>query len=336
MNYAQASRTDPKNEHVHFELFNGAGIDYRLKFDQSLEIRPCGWFSYNPDPSLTRPTTSKQYSNLAKEFHVTFARGMVFPEIFGKTIPMHFIRCFGYDIECIGTDGRFPRAQENEVISISMCFHVLEELQISNDKNDKLKSVGGQDKMVRYALQLGSLPGMDSDGMLRIEDATPTEVFTNVEAPSVATCYCFPYETDEEKRVAETKLLSKFIELYEVHNPHIMITYNGNGFDTPYILERAERLGIGKEMRQRLGNGSSACRREAPLKQIVAQKHDKCKDDMVPIGRGLALAPDTLVCVEKEVSETPRSTGIEKMNPNYVFPMQRGRCVPSLLRQTPL
>ena len=308
----QASRIDARNATVSFELYNGANMDFRLKCDQTMELRPCGWFSL--DPCLcTR--TSRAWSAHALELHVTYTRGLVFPEV-DKPIPLHHIRCAGFDIECIGTDGRFPKPEENPIITISVCFHTLSTMQISNNSKKELH-VNGGDTMLRYALQLGSVPGLDNANTILLDDKTPCDVFANCDAPARTTCICFPYDESDvgARNTAERNLLLEFIRLMAENGPHVIVTYNGNAFDTPYILKRAEVLGIGSGMRERLSWGAGA---KSGLRQLVQQRWDKCDAaGMTSIGRGMAFAPDALVCIEKEVTTTAFGTQIRK---NVVVP----------------
>lgn len=311
----QASSTDPRNANVAFDLYNGANMDFRLKCDQTMELRPCGWFRLQLE---TTTRTSREWSNHADEYHVAYKRGMRFKEV-NKPVPLERIRCFGFDIECIGTDGRFPKPEENPVITISVCCHTLSTMQIATNKETKKLELNGGDVMLRYAFQLGSVVGADpKTNTLILPDTTPNELFANCHGASATTvCMCFPYDENDDasRKDAEKQLLLAFVENFESYGPHVILTYNGNSFDIPYILKRADVLGIGAFVRKRLSWGSSDAR---AVKQLVSQKWDKCEAlGLTSIGRGQAFAPDSLVCIEKEVTTTAFGTQIRK---NVVVP----------------
>ena len=308
----QSKNCDDRNKSISFELYNGANMDFRLKCDQTMELRPCGWFRLSE--SMLSNTTSKRWSDHNDEYHIQYKRGLKFDEI-DKPIPSHAIRCAGFDIECIGTNGQFPKAEENPIITISLCFHALSTMQISNNSKKELHINGG-DVMIRYALQLGTVLGALDNNTIILNDSTPCEVFS-ADAPATTTCICFPYDEEDitSRNDAERELLLEFVRLYESYGPHVIVTYNGNAFDTPYILKRAGVLGIGSQVRKRLSWGSSA---QQCVRQLVQQRWDKCEAfGLESVGRGMALAPDSLVCIEKEVTTTAFGTQIRR---NVVIP----------------
>jgi DNA polymerase elongation subunit (family B) len=191
-------------------------------------------------------------------------------------------------------------------------------MQISNNSKKELV-VNGGDTMTRYALQLGTVLGASEESnTLILSDTTPCDVFSNcAEKPASTTCICFPYDesSSDSRNNAEQSLLLEFVRLLAEYGPHVIVTYNGNAFDTPYILKRADVLGIGGVVRKKLSWGSSERR---GVRQLVQQKWDKCEAlGLVSIGRGAAFAPDALVCIEKEVTTTAFGTQIRK---NVVIP----------------
>jgi len=198
------------------------------------------------------------------------------------------------------TQGRFPRADRNPIITISTCVYALAELTISKRK-DGLHVSGGRDLMRRHVLQLGTLHGTDENGERRIRDQTPVEIFKNVDGADVPEAVVVACETERD-------LLLRFARICRESGAHVYITYNGNGFDIPYVMARAKVCGVWDELQRAMTLG---CPR-SEVRQMINQRFDQCHDGVTSLNGGRALAPDELMYTERVVTTRAFGTQIRK------------------------
>lgn len=268
-----------QNARYSFELFNGSNIDYRLKLDHSLGTRPCGWF-YIPD---TYKAVSRTISKRDIEYVIPYQLGLKFETDANRPIPMEHIRVLGFDIECLSPSGQFPKHEkaEDRIITISMCTHVLTELQIDKKEN-RLNLTSSTDTMNRTVFQLG-----DVDNEENVHEDTSMDVF------GCGTSGCtnvFTFETED-------KMVDSFVESFAEFDPHVVVTYNGSGFDLPYLKGRgnealSRNLSCGHvSMQLILGIESESSRRMA--------------------GSMFASA-DAMTCIAKEVKTSAFGTQIRR------------------------
>jgi DNA polymerase elongation subunit (family B) len=279
-----AARSLASNARHRFTVCNGRSLDARLKFDHAAHIRPCGWFEVLDE--LCVRTGGGTLSTVENEFVLEWERGLQFTEL-PDDIPSSYIRCMGFDIECIGAGGHFPRAAVDAIVTISACVYRVGELIITKG-SDGLSVVGGSDSMERHVFQVGSVGAHPCGWSGEMVDDTASEVFANVQRGDVMRLHSCASERD---------LLLGFISLCARSKAHVYITYNGNYFDIPYVMRRCELCGLGDALSGALTRGTPKVR------TVVSLPRNECTDETgaKALNGGLALVPDRLVCTTRLV-----------------------------------
>lgn len=274
-----------------FELFNGTSLDYRMKCTHYLNLKPCTWFVI-PEEGVRE--TRGAFTRGLREFAVSGQRPFEGAE---GIPPTELLWCAGFDIECLSTTGQFPDARRDPVITVSVCAHRLSEMGIRRGAAGL--AVADGDVMRRFVLQLGSVAGVrGAEGTM--PDATPQERFANVEAPAECRVQAFPFEEGDEaaRAAAEVRLLRALIAIFKELQPDILYSWNGNGFDLPYLLTRCETLGgaLLEDFKRSLSLGGRATRVFTPMQHKFVKANG-----FTGVGGGRALVPDTMTYSEKEV-----------------------------------
>ena len=290
-----------------FELFNGTSLDYRMKCTHHLNLKPCTWFVIPPGARETRGDFTKGL----REFTVSGRRPFEAAE---GIPPTQLLRCVGFDIECLSTTGQFPDARRDPVITVSVCAHRLSEMGIKRGAGGL--AVAGGDVMERHVLQLGSV---DSD---TISDSTPAERFANVDAPAPCRLQAFPFDEDDadSRARAEVRLLRALVALLRELRPDILYSFNGNGFDLPYLLTRCETLGgaLLRDFKRALSLGGGGTRVVVPMQHKFVKANG-----YTGVGGGKALVPDTVTYSEKEVKTSALGHQVRAGRYAPVTPQQR-------------
>jgi DNA polymerase epsilon subunit 1 len=126
------------------------------------------------------------------------------PDIETKGTP----KVLAFDIECSKAPLKFPNADVDEIYMISY--------MVSDGKEDPLG----------YLITSRSIVSED------IED------FNYTPKPSYPGVFRIFNEQDEEATIR------RFVDEYKRHRPQIVVTYNGDNFDWPYVMARAKYHGI--------------------------------------------------------------------------------------------
>lgn len=266
-----------ENAKYSFELFNGSNIDYRLKLDHGLGTRPCGWFRI---PESAAPV-SKTISARDVEYVIPYRFGLRFETDPDRALPMEHIRVLGFDIECLSPSGQFPKHEkpEDRIITISMCTHKLTDLQIDK-KCGKLNLVSGADNMDRMVFQLGDV-GAD------VTDETSTEVF-GCETTGTTRTVTFS---------EEIALVDAFVDEFAAWDPHVVVTYNGSGFDLPYLKGRG-RSDVSARM----------CHGHGEMQLILGLN----ATGSTRMSGSMFATRDVMTCVSKEVKTSAFGTQIRR------------------------
>lgn len=267
------------NARYSFELYNGSNIDYRLKLDHALGTRPCGWFKI---PETYAPV-SRTISSRDIEYVISYRLGLRFETDADRALPMQHIRVLGFDIECLSPSGQFPKHEkpEDQIITISMCTHMLTELQIDK-KDGKLQLTSSSDTMNRAVFQLG-----DVDEESNVYEDTSTDVF-GCDTSGKTGVFTFDKEGD---------VIDAFVQAFSEFDPHVVVTYNGSGFDLPYLKGRGS-----KDLSQRLTCGH-------PSMQLILgiESESSCR-----MAGSMFAGVDAMTCVAKEVKTSAFGTQIRR------------------------
>ena len=198
-----------------FEVFE-ADIQYALNFMVDRNLKGCGWLQVSGD-KLQRPSQQHLDTRAQIEFRTTSNDVVALPD----AIDVPPIRIVSIDIECSGKDGRFPLPAEDPILCISAILYRLQD---------------GARSTVAVGFAVGSIEG-DPTGYVKLEFGKNQPVVDP--------------KTGEWNKDAEIDMLLAFHRfVVEIADADFLSGYNDDNFDKPYLIKRADALGIGQVIRQ--------------------------------------------------------------------------------------
>ena len=217
-----------------FVICEGSNVDLVQRFGADTDcfgMRPFCWFSLEGHVgTLTSEDTASAMTNHPEtEEHVEWLADGVF-SVVAADAPLPnaeaALRCLSFDIEANpenedGTETGFPKAETHRVLTIGAVLGGVFDLTY-----DRKAAQFDTDNLQRVVFQLGDVGSQQ----LVDHNERPIEVHT------------FP-----EDSPGESDMLLAFARLVEAYAPHAFFSWNGNGFDWPYLLERAVVLGCGAQ-----------------------------------------------------------------------------------------
>jgi DNA polymerase elongation subunit (family B) len=199
-----------------FEVFE-ADVQYVLNFMIDKNLKGCGWMRV-PREKLFDPDEKARNDGRAQLFATTSVADV---EALPDKSDVPALRVVSVDIECAGRDGRFPLPAEDPIICISALMYKIQD---------------GAKPTVSVALAVGPV-------------AEPTHRKDVV-------CIRFGSDVVDEKtgvwnKDAEIDMLLAFWRfVVEIADADFLSGYNSDNFDSPYLIKRADALGIGNTFRR--------------------------------------------------------------------------------------
>jgi DNA polymerase delta subunit 1 len=201
------------NRYGVFEVFE-ADIQFVLNFLVDKNLKGCGWLRVARSklviPKILETTTQLEFRCTSDSLESLPDKNDVPP-----------LRIVSVDIECAGKENRFPLPEEDPIICISAILYRLQD---------------GAKPMVALGIGVGAIDGSDKD-YIKIQFGGDQSVINE--------------ETGEWNAEAEINLILAFWKfIVDISDPDFFSGFNDDNFDKPYIIHRADALGIGPAVRR--------------------------------------------------------------------------------------